>query len=72
MMDKTKERISAQETARFMDSQFGQLDLSGSPDLNRPPDDTFELRESRKIPADFGLKRPCSGTTVQQVCTSEI
>jgi hypothetical protein len=28
MMDqRTKERISAAETARFMDSQFGQLDL---------------------------------------------
>jgi hypothetical protein len=46
MMDqKTKERISAQETARFMDSQFGQLDLSGSPDLNHPPADTFELQD---------------------------
>jgi hypothetical protein len=46
MMDqKTKERISAQETARFMDSQFSQLDLSGSPDLNHPPADTFELQD---------------------------
>lgn len=46
MMDqKTKERISAEETARFMDSQFGQLDMSGSPDLNRPLADTFELQD---------------------------
>jgi hypothetical protein len=46
MMDqRTKERISAQETARFMDSQFGQLDLSGSPDLNHPLADTFELQD---------------------------
>jgi hypothetical protein len=41
----TKERISAEETARFMDSQFGQLDLSGSPDLNCPLADTFELQD---------------------------
>jgi hypothetical protein len=46
MLDqKTKERISAEETARFMDSQFGSLDLSGSPDLNHPVDDTFELQD---------------------------
>lgn len=45
MDQKTKERISAEETARFMDTQFGQLDLSGSPDLNHPPADTFELQD---------------------------
>jgi hypothetical protein len=46
MMDqKTKERIGAQETARFMDSQFGQLDLSGSPDLTHPLAETFELQD---------------------------
>jgi hypothetical protein len=45
MDQKTKERISAEETARFMDSQFGQLDLSGSPDLNHPLADTFELQD---------------------------
>jgi hypothetical protein len=46
MLDqKTKERISAEETARFMDSQFGQLDISGSPDFNHPPADTFELQD---------------------------
>jgi hypothetical protein len=41
----TKERISAEETTRFMDTQFGQLDLSGSPDLNHLPVDTFELQD---------------------------
>ena len=46
MLDqKTKERITAEETARFMDTQFGQLDLSGFPDLNHPPTDTFELQD---------------------------
>jgi hypothetical protein len=38
MLDKrTKERIFAEETSKFMDSNFGQLDLSGSPDLDDPP-----------------------------------
>lgn len=47
MDQKTKERICAEEAARFMDSQFGQLDLSGSPDLNNPPaEDKFELEDT--------------------------
>jgi hypothetical protein len=46
MLDaRTKHRIVAGETARFMDSAFGQLDLSGSPDLNHPPEETFELQD---------------------------
>ena len=32
MLDpQTKQRIIAEETDRFMDGAFGQLDLSGSP-----------------------------------------
>jgi hypothetical protein len=43
---RTKEEIIAQETSRFMDGNFGQLDLSGSPDLNHPPpEDKFELQD---------------------------
>jgi hypothetical protein len=46
MLDQeTKERISTEESARFMDSHFGQLDMSGSPDFNHPPADTFELQD---------------------------
>jgi hypothetical protein len=46
MLDqRTKELISAEETTRFMDTQFGPLDLSGFPDLNHPLADTFELRD---------------------------
>lgn len=47
MLDqRTKERIVAEETSKFMDSNFGQLDLSGSPDLNNPPaEDKFELQD---------------------------
>ena len=46
MLDaKTKERIIAEETSRFMDTQFGQLDLSGSPDLQNLPVETFALED---------------------------
>ena len=42
---RTKEQIIAEETSRFMDENFAQLDLSGSPDLNHPPAETFELQD---------------------------
>jgi hypothetical protein len=46
MLDQgTKYRIIDEETSRFMDGNFGQLDLSGSPDLNHPPEETFELQD---------------------------
>jgi hypothetical protein len=47
MLDRRmQERIISEETTRFMDSNFGQLDLSGSPDLNHPPaEDKFELQD---------------------------
>ena len=47
MLDqRMKERIIAEETSRFMDGNFGQLDLSGSPDLDNPPaEDKFELQD---------------------------
>jgi hypothetical protein len=47
MLDqRTKERMIAEETSKFMDSNFGQLDLSGSPDLNHPPaEEKFELQD---------------------------
>jgi hypothetical protein len=46
MLDqRIKERIAAEEAARFMDGNFGQLDLSGFPDLTHPPTETFELQD---------------------------
>src|ERR1700757_663297 len=43
-----KERIIAEETAKFIDSDFGRLDLSGSPDLNNPAaEEKFELQDRR-------------------------
>ncbi|MGD1082492.1 MAG: hypothetical protein ABR881_29600 [Candidatus Sulfotelmatobacter sp.] len=46
MDQRKKERIIAEETSRFMDGNFGQLDLSGSPDLNHPPaEEKFELQD---------------------------
>ena len=41
----TKQRVLAEETARFMDGAFGQLDLSGSPDLTNPVTERFELQD---------------------------
>jgi hypothetical protein len=41
-----RERMAAEEAARFMDGSFGQLDLSGFPDLAHPPTETFELQDS--------------------------
>ena len=46
MDQRTKEQIVAEETSKFMDTQFGQLDLSGSPDLNNPrAEEQFELQD---------------------------
>jgi hypothetical protein len=47
MLDqRMKERIVAEETAKFIDSMFGRFDLSGSPDLNNPPaEEKFELQD---------------------------
>jgi hypothetical protein len=47
MLDsRVKERMIAEETTRFMDANFGQLDLSDSPDLNNPPaEEQFELQD---------------------------
>jgi hypothetical protein len=45
LYQRTKEQIVAEETSKFMDSNFGQLDLSGSPDLNPQAEDKFELQD---------------------------
>jgi hypothetical protein len=47
MLDqRMKELILVEETSRFMDGNLGQLDLSGSPDLNNPPaEDKFESQD---------------------------
>ncbi len=44
MDQRNKERIVAEETSRFMDGSFGQLDLSGFPDLAHPQTETFSCR----------------------------
>ena len=50
MLDqKTKERMIAEETERFMNGNFGQLDLSGSPNLNHHPVDRFELQDRQAL-----------------------
>lgn len=42
MDNTTRARMIADETAKFMDLNFGQLDLSGFPDLQHPVEDRFE------------------------------
>jgi hypothetical protein len=46
---RSKERISSEEAARFMDGGFGQLDLSGFPDLSHPQTETFELQDRHRF-----------------------
>jgi hypothetical protein len=41
----TRTRIAAEEESRFLDKNFGGLDLSGSPDLLHPPTETFEAQD---------------------------
>src|SRR4051812_7831773 len=45
LSQRIRERIAAEEAARFMDGNFGQLDLSGFPDLSHPQTETFELQD---------------------------
>src|SRR3954470_455566 len=42
---RSRARIAAEEAARFMEGGFGQLDLSGFPDLTHPQTETFELQD---------------------------
>jgi len=42
---KTKSRIIKEESSRFLDSQFGGLDLSGSPDLQSVVLESFETED---------------------------
>src|SRR6202044_3460520 len=41
MNQENRNRIIAEETAKFLDPSFSQLDLSGFPDLNRPAAEVF-------------------------------
>ena len=42
MNQRTRERIAREESERFLDSNFGGLDLSGFPDLNNPALERFK------------------------------
>jgi len=43
--DKTRQRILEEETAKFLDPNFGQLDLSDYPDYSKPPKEESFLHE---------------------------
>jgi hypothetical protein len=49
MDEKTKQRIIEQETAAFLDPQFGQLDLSSYPELAKPATETFETEDKHGL-----------------------
>jgi hypothetical protein len=49
LSERDKARIAAQESAAFLDANFGQLDLSGSPDLRPLPNDKFEAADSHGL-----------------------
>jgi hypothetical protein len=45
MDEKIRARIANEESARFLDSNFGGLDMSGSPDLSSPVTEKFEAQD---------------------------
>jgi hypothetical protein len=45
MDQQTRTRIATEESARFLDSNFGGLDLTGSPDLLHPTTEKFEAQD---------------------------
>ena len=49
MDEKTKQRIMEEETKKFLDEGFGQLDLSSYPDLEKPVTDTFESEDKHGL-----------------------
>jgi hypothetical protein len=61
MNQRQRARMLAEETARFIDANFGQLDLRGSPSLSTPVNEPFAQHDK------FGFNnvdvRPLSGAT---------
>jgi hypothetical protein len=51
MNQETRSRIIAEESAKFLDASFAQLDLSGFPDLNHPAQEVFATEDK------YGLNR---------------
>lgn len=45
--DTDRARIAAQQTQSFLDDNFGQLDLSGSPSLQPLPNETFQPSDAK-------------------------
>ena len=51
-MSLTPTQVAVMEAEKFLDSQFGQLDLSGCPTCLKPPSQDDELPDSRFAPLD--------------------
>jgi hypothetical protein len=45
MNQETRSRIIAEESAKFLDPSFAQLDLSAFPDLNHPAPEVFATED---------------------------
>lgn len=52
MKETTLQRIAREEANRFLDDNFGQLDLSGCPSLLTPPSEESQLPNPRFAPLD--------------------
>lgn len=46
MDQKTRDRLISEETPRFVDESFGQVDVSAFPDLDNPRTETFEAADA--------------------------
>src|ERR1700736_3857477 len=49
MDQQTRTRIIAEETAKFLNPGFAQLDLSAFPDLNNPPPEEFAAEDKHGL-----------------------
>jgi hypothetical protein len=61
MDEQTRQRLVAEETNRFLNDGFGQLDLSGSPNLQQqlPKDDPFAASDRHGFNnVDLGQANP--------------
>jgi hypothetical protein len=68
--ESTLQRIAREETNRFIDDNFGQLDISGCPSLLIPPSENSQLPDERFAPLDDrGLGASALKRSIEQLAT---